>query len=93
MELIIAELINNPKIPKWLRYVIVTAICGAIIVLGVMLAIKSPMLAGRIFGGFLSALFAVAAIYLYVEAAAQKSQTIPQKITSQSRSKSTITEI
>ncbi len=37
MEFIIAELINNPKIPKWLRYVIVTAICDAIIVLGVML--------------------------------------------------------
>lgn len=62
MEFIIAELINNPKIPKWLLYVIVTAICGAIIVLGVMLAIKSPMLAGRIFGGFLSALFAAATI-------------------------------
>lgn len=42
MEFIIAELINNPKIPKWLRYVIVTAICGAIIVLGVMLAINAP---------------------------------------------------
>lgn len=44
MEFIIAELINNPKIPKWLRYVIVIAICGAIIVLGVMLAIKAPCL-------------------------------------------------
>ncbi len=42
MEFIIAELINTPKIPKWLRYVIVTAICGAIIVLGVMLAINAP---------------------------------------------------
>lgn len=30
---------------------------------------KCPMLAGRIFGGFLYALFAVAAIYLYVKTA------------------------
>lgn len=76
MKFIIAELINNPKIPKWLRYVIVAAIYGAIIVLGVMLAIKSPMPAGRIFGGVLSALFAVAAIYLYVKTARSSSSKI-----------------
>lgn len=76
MEFIIAELINNPKIPKWLCYVIVTTICGTIIVLGVMLAIKSPMLAGRIFGGFLYALFAVAAIYLHVKTARSSSSKI-----------------
>ena len=51
METFIADLINNPKIPKWLRYVIVTLTCGFVVFLGIMLALKSPMLVGKIFGG------------------------------------------
>lgn len=47
MEPFIADLINNPKAPKWLRYVIVTLVCGFVIFLGVMLALKSPMLVGK----------------------------------------------
>lgn len=65
MESFIADLINTPKIPKWLRYIIVTIVCGFVIFLGVMLAIKSPMLIGKIFGGVLSVLFFAAAIYLF----------------------------
>lgn len=65
MEPFIADLINNPKIPKWLRYIIVTIVCGFVIFLGVMLAIKSPMLIGKIFGVVLSILFFAAAIYLF----------------------------
>ncbi len=64
MEPFIADLINNPKVPKWLRYVIVTLVCGFVIFLGVMLALKSPMLVGKIFGGALSVLFLEAAVFL-----------------------------
>ena len=67
MEPFIAVLINNPKAPKWLRYVIVTLVCGFVIFLGVMLALKSPMLIGKIFGGALSVLFLAAAVYLFAK--------------------------
>ena len=67
MEPFIADLINNPKVPKWLRYVIVTLVCGFVIFLGVMLALKSPMLVGKIFGGALSVLFLAAAVYLFAK--------------------------
>lgn len=67
MEPFIAYLINDPKIPKWLRYVTVTLVCGFVIFLGVMLALKSPMLVGKIFGGALSALFLAVAVYLFVK--------------------------
>lgn len=67
MEPFIADLINNPKVLKWLRYVIVTLVCGFVIFLGVMLALKSPMLVGKIFGGALSVLFLAAAVYLFAK--------------------------
>ena len=67
LEPFIADLINNPKIPKWLRDIIVTIVCGFVIFLGVMLAIKSPMLIGKIFGVVLSVLFFAAAIYLFAK--------------------------
>lgn len=69
MEPFIADLINNPKIPKWLRYGMVTLCCGFLIFLGVMLIGKSPLLVGKIFGGVLSVLFLAAAICLYVKIA------------------------
>ena len=69
MEPFLADLINNPKLPKWLRYVIVTVVCGLVIFLGVTLAIKSPVLVGKIFGGVLSVVFLAAAIYLFVKIA------------------------
>lgn len=67
MEPFIADLINNPKVPKWLRYVIVTLVCGFVIFLGVMLALKSPMPVGKIFGGVTALLFLTTAIYLFVK--------------------------
>lgn len=67
MESFIADLIGKPKVPKRLRYAIVTIVCGLVIFLGVMLALKSPMALGRIFGAALSALFFAAAIYLFAK--------------------------
>lgn len=69
MESFIADLINNPKIAKWLRFVIVTLVCGCVIALGVVLTINSPMLIGKIFGGVLATLFLAAAVYLFVKIA------------------------
>lgn len=69
MEQFIADLINNPKLPKRLRYIIVSVVCGSVIFLGIMLAIRSPVLIGKIFGGVLSFLFLAAAIYLFVKIA------------------------
>ena len=42
MEFIIADLIDNPKIPKWLRYVIVTVAAGLVIFIDVMPIVKKP---------------------------------------------------
>ena len=69
MEFIIAEWINHPKLPTWVRYLLVTVVSGLVVFLGVMLALQSPMLAGRIFGGVLSVLFFVVWIYLIVKVA------------------------
>ena len=69
MEFIIAEWINHPKLPKWVRYLLVTVVSGLVVFLGVMLALQSPMYAGRIFGGVLSVLFFVVWIYLIVKVA------------------------
>ena len=67
MEPFIEDLINNPKVPKWLRYVIVMLVCGFVIFLGIMLAMKSTILVGKIFGGALSVLFLAAAVYLFAK--------------------------
>ncbi len=69
MEPFIADLINNPKMPKRLRYLIVTIVCGFVIFIGIMLALKSPMVIGKIFGGVLAALFFAVAIYLFAKIA------------------------
>lgn len=72
MEFIIADLINNPKIPKWLRYVIVTVATGFVVFIGVMPIVKSPMMWGKIFGGVLVTLFVLNSIFLYVKIAKSK---------------------
>lgn len=69
MEFFLADLINNPKIPKWLRFLIVTVVCGLVIFLGIMLALKSPVPIGKIFGVVLAVLFLVTAIYLFIKIA------------------------
>ena len=50
MEIILSALINDSKAPKWLRYLLVVVVCGLVIFLWVMLALKSPVPAGRVFG-------------------------------------------
>lgn len=75
MEPFIAGLINNPKVPEWLRFVIVTIACGLVIFLGVMLIIKSPMIAGKFFGGALISLFFAAVVYLFIKISKSKNDT------------------
>ncbi len=67
MKFIIADLINNPKISKWLCYVIVTVATGFVIFIGVMPIVKRPMIWGKIFGGVLASLFVLNSIFLYVK--------------------------
>lgn len=59
MEPLIEDLINNPKVPKWLEFVIMAVVCGLLIFLGVLLAINSSELVGKIFGDIMCALLAL----------------------------------
>ncbi len=56
MEPFLADLINNPKIPKVIRYAIVSVVCLFIFYVGMMCARESPMLIGKAFGVILCAL-------------------------------------
>lgn len=67
MEPFIADFINNPKAPKWARYLLVTVLCAAIFFLGIMCAVKSPMTVGKIFGIALCALTLAAAVCLLIK--------------------------
>ncbi len=78
MEPFIADMINNFQIPKWLRYTISSAVSSFAVFLGVALAIESPILIGRIFGGLLAFLFLAVAIYLFVKIAKSQSKAIKQ---------------
>ncbi len=69
MEPFIEDLINNPKVPKWLGFVITAVVCGLLIFLGVLLAINSSELVGRIFGGIMCALFVALVVYLFAKIA------------------------
>ena len=69
MEPLIEDLINNPKVPKWLEFVIMAVVCGLLIFLGVLLAINSSELVGRIFGGIMCALFVALVVYLFAKIA------------------------
>lgn len=69
MEPFIEDLINNPKVPKWLGFVIMAVACGLLIFLGVLLAINSSELVGRIFGGIMCALFVALVVYLFAKIA------------------------
>lgn len=64
MEPYIADLINNPKVPKIIRYSIVTVFDLFIIIISVLVAIESPFLIGKIFCIFIAALFLVLYILL-----------------------------
>lgn len=67
MEPFIADLINNPKVPKIIRYGMVTLLCLFIIFIGVVCAINSPIILGKIFGILLAILFFIVEIYLYIK--------------------------
>lgn len=67
MEWIFADLINNPKVPKLIRYSIVTAVCAFVIFLGVSCAVNSPMLWGKIFGGLFAIGSLIIGICLYIK--------------------------
>ncbi len=69
MEPLIEDLINNPKVPKCLGFVIMAVVCGLLIFLGVLLAINSSELVGRIFGGIMCALFVALVVYLFAKIA------------------------
>lgn len=64
MEPFIADLINNPKLPKAVRYAMVTILCLFIMFLGVSCTVSSPFVWGKIFGIILAAVFLIAEIYL-----------------------------
>lgn len=67
MESWIADLIKNPKVPKVIRYGIVTILCLFIIFVGVICAVNSPMIWGKIFGVLLATVFFMIGIYLYIK--------------------------
>ncbi len=69
MEPFIEDSIINPKVPKWLGFVIMAVVCGLLIFLGVLLAINSSELVGRIFGGIMCALFVALVVYLFAKIA------------------------
>ena len=69
MEPFIEDSINNPKVPKWLGFVIMAVVCCLLIFLGVLLAINSSELVGRIFGGIMCALFVALVVYLFAKIA------------------------
>ena len=79
MEIILSALINDSKAPKWLRYLLVVVVCGLVIFLGVMLALKSPVPAGRVFGALLAALFAAAGAWLLRKIAKGRAPKDPQE--------------
>ena len=67
MEPFIADLINNSKVPKIIRYLIVTILCLFIIFLGVSCSISSPFIFGKIFGIVLAIIFFIIEIYLCIK--------------------------
>ena len=66
MEPFLADLINNPKIPKAIRYLIVLAVTGFIVYIGVDTGINSQLTWGRFFGFLVAAVFLVLGIVLAI---------------------------
>lgn len=67
MEPFIADLINNPKVPKFIRYGLVTIICAFVIYIGVICSIDSPFICGKIFGILLAITFFILGIYICIK--------------------------
>ena len=66
MEPFIADIINNSKIPKIIRYLIVLLITGFIVYIGVETGINSEMFWGKAFGFLTAAVFFILGIVLAV---------------------------
>ena len=64
MEPYIADLINNKKIPKIIRYIIVIIISGFIINIGIECGLHSKLLIGNILGYLVSFIFLLIGLYL-----------------------------
>lgn len=67
MEPFIADLINNPKVPKPIRYLIVIILSSFIIFIGIVCATKSPFLWGKIFGVILVIAFLGIGLYICIK--------------------------
>jgi len=67
MEPFIADLINNPKIPKIIRILIITIVCLFIIILSISCTINSPFILGKIFGIILTITSLIIEVYLYIK--------------------------
>lgn len=67
MEPFLADLINNPKVPKPIRYGIVIILNTFIIAIGILCFLKSPFLWGKVFGIILAIVFLGVGIYLCVK--------------------------
>ncbi len=65
MEPFLADFLNNPKIPKFIRYAIVAVLGLFILYVGISCAIGSPMIIGRVFGIVLCILTLMATIYIF----------------------------
>ncbi len=65
MEPFLADLINNPKISKVIRYAIVSVVSLFILYLGILCVVESQMIIGKAFGVILCALTLVAVGYLF----------------------------
>ena len=72
MEPYIADLINNPKVPKIIRYLIVVIVCAFIIYLGITTFIDSPFIWGKILGIILAIVFLIVGIYLCLKISRSK---------------------
>ncbi len=64
MEPYIADLINNKKTPKIIRYIIVIIISGFIIYIGIECGLHSKLLIGNILGYLVSFIFLLIGLYL-----------------------------
>ena len=64
MEPFIAEFINNNKIPKIIRDIIVILICGSIITIGILCGLDSKIIIGNILGFTLAVLFTILGIHI-----------------------------
>lgn len=67
MEPFIADLINNNKVPKPIRYLIVILLVGFITWVGVCVGLHSEMLIGNIFGFLIAGIILISGIYLLIK--------------------------